>query len=222
MIIDELVTNRTPFSVELVNTIRTKIKNRTASTDEYTQYTSMALSGAYTADDLNRVSTAQVYLAGLFNAFPSELRSYLDAAIDVVEDSLIFPAEYYDLDGPVLPDELADVDYETVTLETAKTDWNAEDIPQLQASIAYYLNNINTLRSVIPVTAPTTPSDLDDLNYAEANNIETILTAVYNALIAYEQTKKEAVDAARSTAIDEYRLQAAAWWNSGEIFVGEV
>lgn len=82
-----------------------------------------------------------------------------------------------------------------------KTDWLASDIPTA-SELETYRQNIATLRALLAVT-PTTPEAPDSmagLTYTEANSIERILldldTLLTNA--------------------------ALAWYQSGEIYAGEV
>lgn len=82
-----------------------------------------------------------------------------------------------------------------------KTDWLASDIPTA-SELETYRQNIVTLRALIAVmkSTPETPETMRFLDYIKANNIEQILldldTLLTNA--------------------------AAAWYQSGELFAGEV
>lgn len=82
-----------------------------------------------------------------------------------------------------------------------KTDWLASDIPT-SSELETYRQNIATLRALLAVmpTTPEAPDSMAGLTYTEANSIEQILldldTLLTNA--------------------------ALAWYQSGEIYAGEV
>ena len=82
-----------------------------------------------------------------------------------------------------------------------KTDWTEKDIPTA-AELETYRQNIASLRGLIAVmkSTPETPASMTALDYIKANDIERILldldTLLTNA--------------------------ALAWYQSGEIYAGEV
>lgn len=82
-----------------------------------------------------------------------------------------------------------------------KTDWLASDIP-IASELETYRQNIAALRALLAVmpTTPEAPDSMSALTYTEANDIERILldldTLLTNA--------------------------ALAWYQSGELFAGEV
>ena len=82
-----------------------------------------------------------------------------------------------------------------------KTDWLASDIPTA-AELETYRQNIVTLRALLAVmpTTPEAPDSMAGLTYTEANSIEQILLDL---------------DALLTNA-------ALAWYQSGELFAGEV
>ena len=82
-----------------------------------------------------------------------------------------------------------------------KTDWLASDIPTA-SDLETYRQNIAALRALLAVmpTTPETPGSMAGLTYTEANNIEQILLDL---------------DALLTNA-------ALAWYQSGEIYAGEV
>lgn len=84
---------------------------------------------------------------------------------------------------------------------TVKKDWLTSDAPTA-SQLETYRQNIVTLRSRIAVMAstPEAPASMAGLNYVKANNIEQILLDL---------------DALLTNA-------AAAWYQSGELFAGEV
>ena len=79
-----------------------------------------------------------------------------------------------------------------------RTDWSLSDLPT-RSAIAEYLNNIEKLRSVMPVPIETPTSGML-LNYEEANDIERILEYLEILIDKIEQ----------------------AYLYSGEIYAGEV
>lgn len=64
-----------------------------------------------------------------------------------------------------------------------KTDWSMWDIPK-ESDMRRYLNNVEAVRQLVPsnVTVPLTPTTMNNFTYNEANNIELIILAAYNAL----------------------------------------
>ena len=88
----------------------------------------------------------------------------------------------------------------TVTV-SPKTDWLASDIPTA-SELETYRQNIATLRALLAVmpTTPEAPDSMAGLTYTEANDIEPILLDL---------------DALLTNA-------ALAWYQSGEIYAGEV
>ena len=88
----------------------------------------------------------------------------------------------------------------TVTV-SPKTDWLASDIPTV-SELETYRQNIAALRALLAVmqSTPETPDSMAGLTYTEANSIEQILLDL---------------DALLTNA-------AAAWYQSGELFAGEV
>lgn len=88
----------------------------------------------------------------------------------------------------------------TVTV-SPKKDWLASDIPTA-SELETYRQNIATLRALLAVmpTTPEAPDSMAGLTYTEANSIEQILLDL---------------DALLTNA-------AAAWYQSGELFAGEV
>lgn len=214
------ITNRTPADAALVETLANKGRAGTWTAAERTQYLQYLL-GAYSFQDVNRVSENEADIADMFSDFVADIADYRTAAISAVLASLIFPSSYYDLDDPILPTALGQVDYTVPTIQTVKTDWNEFD-KFTDSDLGYYLANISTLKNVLPITTRDVPSGLNGLDTGKANDIEQILLDVYNALIAYEAQKENAIDSAEAAAIEKYRLQGASWWLSGEIYCGEV
>ena len=65
-----------------------------------------------------------------------------------------------------------------------RTDWGMWDIPTA-SQMNRYLGNIATLRNLLPTDAdvPSAPTTMNNLTYTDANNIELILSAVYESII---------------------------------------
>ena len=57
-----------------------------------------------------------------------------------------------------------------------KTNWVESDIP-LQPQMEHYLEDLRKIRDVLtqPSTTPSAPTDMEQLTYTEANDIESIL-----------------------------------------------
>lgn len=64
-----------------------------------------------------------------------------------------------------------------------KTDWKMWDIPTA-SEMSRYLGNITAIRNLLSanVNIPVVPMSMNNLTYNEANNIELILSAVYESL----------------------------------------
>jgi hypothetical protein len=65
-----------------------------------------------------------------------------------------------------------------------KTDWGMWDIPT-ESEMVRYLNNIRHIRETLGDAAdiPTPPASMNNLTYADANNIEIILESAYKSLV---------------------------------------
>lgn len=55
-----------------------------------------------------------------------------------------------------------------------KTDWAEQDTPTVSQTETY-LDNVAEIKSMVPVTTPDVPPDMDKFEFSEANNIEKIL-----------------------------------------------
>lgn len=64
-----------------------------------------------------------------------------------------------------------------------KTDWVMWDIP-IESEMNRYLENITVIRNLLAddASVPQPPASMSNLTYGDANNIETILNAVYESL----------------------------------------
>jgi hypothetical protein len=65
-----------------------------------------------------------------------------------------------------------------------KTDWGMWDIPT-ESEMVRYLNNIQKIRETLGDAAdiPIPPASMNNLTYADANNIEIILESAYKSLV---------------------------------------
>lgn len=133
--------------------------------------------GGYNYIDLNRVGEAAEYLAQQFVDLISEILAYR-VNLKVDTDPL-----------NELPYEMEDV---TVS---PKTNWTVNDIPT-SAQRATYLNNISTLRGIItlPEETPGVPSNMENFDYSQANDIEKILTIIHTEILLLEAGKKTIID----------------------------
>lgn len=186
-----LITDRTQSDVNRWDALRKK--GSKAMTDEEKEEWLAGMKGAYTATDLNRVGGAFSQVSDFAVALLNGLLAY--QAEKGVADADIF-RPYEKADAKVYP----------------KTDWVKNDIPT-PAQESRYLNNVEILRSLLPLqgTLPPIPDDLEDLSYTEANDIETILMAVYDALVAFWALSEERID-----YIGDYRYQLV----SGTFYAG--
>lgn len=96
-------------------------------------------------------------------------------------------------------DRLADAGYHAPV--APKQDWQMQDIPT-PAQMQRYLADIGTIRAALTVmpSTPDAPASMDKLTYTDANDIEQILLDV---------------DALLTNA-------SLAWYQSGEVYAGEV
>lgn len=94
---------------------------------------------------------------------------------------------------------LADAGYHAPV--APKQDWQMQDIPT-PAQMQRYLADISTIRAALTVmpSTPDAPASMDKLTYTDANDIEQILLDV---------------DALLTNA-------SLAWYQSGEVYAGEV
>ena len=152
------------------------------------------LKGGYNCSDLNRVGTAVEYLGGRFRNLITHLIAY-HGEYGVASDPL-FETPYITEDVVVAP----------------KTDWQITD--HVRASqAASFLTDLSTIRSLIPLpkATPAVPPDMEDLTFAEANDIEKLLQIVDTEItLLTEKLEKWIYDTSLS------------WMFSGEVFSQEV
>lgn len=158
-----LITDRTAADLSNLKELRTKIMNRTATADEWTEWLA-DMKAAYNYTDLNRVNTAMDTIVTALNAAPATLEAYI-ASIGVA------------------PDEFWDLGYTYPISITTKTNWTNTDNVQ-ETDMDTYINNVSTLHDAIelPSGTPSVPSSMNALTYMGANAIENILETVYSAL----------------------------------------
>ena len=152
------------------------------------------LKGGYNCTDLNRVGTAVEYLGGRFRNLITHLIAYR-GEYGVASD-LLFETPYITEDVVVAP----------------KMDWQITD--HVRASqAARFLADLSTIRSLIPLpkATPAVPPDMEDLTFAEANDIEKMLQIVDTEItLLTEKLEKWIYDTSLS------------WMFSGEVFSQEV
>ncbi len=181
-----LITNRTATDVSDLKALRTKIINRTATADEWTEWLDNLIA-AYNYTDLNRVGNAMDTVTTELNTAPTTLAAYI-AALGVA------------------PDEYFTLPYTTPISIVTKTDWTQTDDVQ-NADMSDFLDSLTTLRAVLtlPADTPNLPASMANINYADANNIETILITIENTL------------AAMLAELEQYADNTAASW----VFCGQ-
>lgn len=226
--IRNLITDRTQADVYYIKALCAK-GWRSMTADEKTYFLAANSRGAYNISDILRVNEAQPGLRSLFNNLPTILADDFDTAVAEVLQSLKYNQEYYDLSDTVLDPTLKEVSYGFVTLAPVNANWHEDAYPAYFSDasnnvydISYYLNNINILRQVLPITAPDTPESLELLDYEKANDIERILVAIYNAYEKYKTEKEGAIWNAEDAEIDKQARAAKSWIWSGEVYAGEV
>ena len=174
-ILDTLITDRSQDDVAYYEQLRAKYISRDITPEQKAEWIS-GLKGAYNASDANRVEGAVAYLQDAINELPENLIEYMQ-------------------ENGVAPDALFQVPYEyPISLETY-TNWQRSE-DDFRTAIDRYLGNIESLRGILdlPDNTPEVPADMQQMTYQEANDIETILLAVNNALIALEELKKSLID----------------------------
>lgn len=132
---------------------------------------------------LSRMSTEQLteYLSNLKGAYNASDLNRVESVVNYLIERLKITGNYLNL--------------------STKTSWTTYEY-LLFAEAERYLHNVDTIKScfISPDNMPDVPTDLDNLNFQEANDIEKILYMV-DAII---------------TNIPQ------AWLYSGDIFTGEV
>ena len=226
--IRNLITDRTQTDVYYIKALCAK-GWQAMTADEKTYFLAANSRGAYNISDILRTNDAQTGLRSLFNNLPTTLADDFDIAVAEVLQSLKYNQEYYDLSDTVLDPTLKEVSYGFVTLAPVNANWHEDAYPAYFSDasnnvydISYYLNNINILRQVLPITAPDTPDSLELLDYKKANDIERILVAIYNAYEEYKNEKEGAIWDAEDAEIDKQARAAKSWIWSGEVYAGEV
>ena len=194
-VIDSLIYDRTQEDVERVKSLKQKIMLDgldSLSAEEKNEYLS-GMRGAYNYTDLNRVGSAVNFIKDKMVSFPSEFESYM-------KEKNVATSPYYKIS----------YDPEIINV-SAKTDWTVYDIPTM-IQMDQYLNNINVLRSVLPLPSdtPPTPTSMNYLGIYNANVIEQILKITDDTFESYKKSMYAKVD-----------NTVAAWSYCGETLCGE-
>lgn len=185
-IIDNLIYDRTQGEV---NRLIALIKKGWAgmSDEEKSEY--LTSRGAYNATDLNRVEAAVKYVADYLNGLQDVLNAYGEAA-------------------DVAPDEIFNVPYETLELDTVTT-WASGDIPT-KSEMERYLDNVNKLTDAVKIEKDL-PESMEKLTWQGANEIERSIKAEWEAGHVEEARIKTLMD-----------KTAEAWFYCGDVFGGEI
>lgn len=64
---------------------------------------------------------------------------------------------------------------------TVKTDWSISDFPKV-TPMQRYIDNVNDLKDSFFSLAPNPPTNMNNINYVGANNIEKTQESVYNLI----------------------------------------
>jgi hypothetical protein len=170
-IINDLITDRTQDDVNELVSILTQIKNNgfgSISDADKEKYLN-GMRGAYTHIDLNRVGEAVLYISNRMLSLQGELDSYR-------KDLFVSGGSFYDV-----PYDVGKVSV------SPKTNWTGTDIFDY-SSEALYIKDLKTLESVLslPAGSPSAPSKLGKMNYKTANDIEKLLTVIYEEFSSIE------------------------------------
>lgn len=175
-VLDTLITDRTQEDVDRVRELRNKGLAGTWTDDEKAEYLS-SMKGAYNYTDLNRVGEAVAYIAEEMEGLTDELTEYSE------EKGF----------GGIIPD----LPFDTPVDVSPKTDWTVKDKPS-DAQVQTYFGNLTTLKSIFSVSGDL-PTNLDNMNYTGANNIEAIFAPIYQAFLATKQELFDKLDNAYLT-----------------------
>lgn len=150
------------------------------------------LKGAYNASDMNRVESAVDYLAKALLDMLGGLKAYA-AEKGVGWDKIFAP--------PFDPNNMQ---------PDTKTDWQDSDEPTPE-DMARYLGNVKMLRNALVFDTDALPAKPEDLTLSGANAIEKALQDLDGEIILFRGDMEIMID-----------NTAAAWYQSGEIYTGEV
>jgi len=64
---------------------------------------------------------------------------------------------------------------------TGKTDWLISDFPR-DTAMQNYIDNVNYLKNIFYSLAPDPPTNMNNIDYIDANNIEKTQESVYNLI----------------------------------------
>lgn len=148
--------------------------------------------GAYNVEDMNRVETAVQSISAQAVALLGEISSYLMEK-GVAPDA-VFVLPYTAQDAQVEPQRV----------------WLRSEMPD-DDQCAAYLAQVQTIKDILALDAPSVPADMTDFRVGEANDIEKILLAVEAALLQLQTQTKDRID-----------RTAEGWLYSGEFYAGEV
>ena len=71
-------------------------------------------------------------------------------------------------------------------VKTVKTNWLRSDFPKA-TDMTRYINNVNEIKDSFFSLAPLPPTDMNNIDYVDANNIEKTLESVYNLIGSMEK-----------------------------------
>lgn len=159
-----LITDRTQADVDAVKALPLRWED---FTDAQKAFWAGVVRGAYNDNDMNRVGTAVEYIAQLMRDAgydPNVKPITINHVVSIFETNA---------DGQVVLD---DEGYGIVkeVKQWSDTTWIEDDIPTAQQA-QVYLQNVEEIKAPLPITGPDVPPDMDEFNFREANDIETLL-----------------------------------------------
>ena len=169
-----------------------RAKGWEAMTEEERAEWQAGMRGGYNATDFNRVESAVLYLAEMLQTLPAELLQYAQ-------------------DNGVAWDGLFGFPYDPLNYASIETTtWQLGEFPP-PPDRERYLSNVRLLREAVEYATSDIPETMAKFTHEDANALERALSGLHDALTA--------LDADRRTLVEN---TAAAWYYSGDIYLGEV
>lgn len=162
------------------------------ATEEETSKWLSGLKGAYNALDLNRVENAISFLSNQLRELPKDIKEHAKVV-------------------GVYWEEIYNVPYDPeLYYYSTKIDWALTDFFDYDNQ-KRYLGNIKHIVTSFSYESDDVPDSFDEFDFNSANNAEKILFRLNEDIESMRKEKKRLIDNTKS-----------AWYQSGEIFGGEL